>query len=46
MLEEDKLPFPPDTAEYVAEKIVEAVKSGEAEVFAHDWMMKSAKANP
>jgi short-subunit dehydrogenase len=33
--------FPPDTAEFVAEKIVEGIESGEAEIFAHDWMKKS-----
>lgn len=32
------LPQPPDTAEYAAEKILEAIESGEAEVFAHDFM--------
>lgn len=31
-------PPPPDTAEYVAGKILEAITSGEAEVLAHDWM--------
>lgn len=36
--EESKLPFPADTAEYVAQKIIEGLKSGEPEVFAHDWM--------
>lgn len=30
--------FPPDTAEFVAEKILEGIESGEAEIFAHDWM--------
>jgi short-subunit dehydrogenase len=29
---------PPDTAEYVAQKIVEGIESGEAEIFPHDWM--------
>jgi len=29
---------PPDTSEYVAEKILEAIESGAAEVYAHDWM--------
>src|ERR1035437_9963005 len=29
---------PPDAAEYVAEKILEAIKSGAAEIFVHDWM--------
>ena len=37
-------PFPPDTAEYAAEKVVEAVESGEGEVFAHDWMGKMGAA--
>jgi short-subunit dehydrogenase len=30
--------FPPDSAEYVAEKILAGIESGEAEIFAHDWM--------
>jgi len=29
---------PPDTSEYVAEKIQEAIESGSAEIYAHDWM--------
>lgn len=29
---------PPDTAAYVAEKIIETIESGEADVLAHDWM--------
>jgi short-subunit dehydrogenase len=29
---------PPDTAEYVAEKIREGIESGEAEIYVHDWM--------
>ena len=33
-------PSPPDTAEYIAQKIVEGIETGEAEVFAHDWMKK------
>lgn len=33
--------FPPDTAEFVAEKILEGIESGEAEIFAHDWMKNS-----
>ena len=28
----------PDTAEFVAEKILEVVKTGKAEQFTHDWM--------
>ena len=31
-------PFPADTAEYVAQKALEGMKAGEAEIFAHDWM--------
>lgn len=30
--------FPPDAVDYVAQKILEAIETGEAEVFAHDWM--------
>src|ERR1035437_2476061 len=29
---------PGDTAEYVAEKILEAIESEEAEIYVHDWM--------
>jgi short-subunit dehydrogenase len=36
-------PFPPDSAEYVAGKIAEAIKTGDAEVYAHDWMTKIGK---
>jgi short-subunit dehydrogenase len=39
-------PFPPDSAEYVAQKILEGMKNGEAEIFAHDWMKRGANANP
>lgn len=31
-------PRPPDSAEYIAEKILEGIKSGEAEIYAHEWM--------
>jgi short-subunit dehydrogenase len=31
---------PPDSAEYVAEKILEGIESGAAEIFVHDWMKK------
>ena len=34
-------PFKPDSAEYVAQKIVEGIQSGEAEIFAHDWMKRA-----
>jgi short-subunit dehydrogenase len=30
--------FPPDSADYVAGKILEGIISGEAEIFAHEWM--------
>jgi len=36
---------PPDTAEYVAKKILEGIKSEEAEIFAHDWMKNLPKRN-
>lgn len=36
--EEGGGPYPPDTAEFVAEKILEAVESGEAEIYVHEWM--------
>ncbi len=32
------LPHPPDNPEYIAEKILEGIKNGKAEIFAHDWM--------
>ena len=35
------LPFKPDTAEYVAQKIAEGIESGEAEIFVHDWMKRN-----
>jgi short-subunit dehydrogenase len=31
-------PPPADSAEYIAAKILGCIKSGEAEVYAHDWM--------
>jgi short-subunit dehydrogenase len=34
------IPFPPDTAEFVAGKILEGIESGAAEIFVHDWMKK------
>ena len=33
-------PSPPDTAEYVAQRILERIETGEAEIFAHEWMKK------
>jgi short-subunit dehydrogenase len=38
-------PFPPDTAEYTAQKIVEGIESGEAEIFTHDWIKQRAFGN-
>lgn len=32
---------PPDSAEFVAEKIIEGIKSGKAEIFVHNWMKKA-----
>ena len=32
--------FPPDSAEFVAEKIAGGIVSGEAEIFSHNWMKK------
>jgi short-subunit dehydrogenase len=31
-------PQPPDSPEFVANIIVDGIKSGEAEIYAHDWM--------
>jgi len=31
-------PYPPDSAEFVAGKIIEGIVSGDAEIFSHDWM--------
>ena len=39
-------PFPPDSAEYVAKKIVDGIESGDAEIFAHDWIKKRNQGNP
>ncbi|VVB67337.1 L-rhamnose 1-dehydrogenase (NADP(+)) [uncultured archaeon] len=36
-------PFPADTAEYVAQKVLEGIESGASEIFAHDWMKKMGK---
>jgi short-subunit dehydrogenase len=44
--EEEESNFqPPDSAEYVAEKIVEGIESEKAEVYVHDWMRKMASAS-
>ena len=39
-------PFSADTAEYMAQKILEGMKTSESEIFAHDWMKKRADAAP
>jgi short-subunit dehydrogenase len=44
--QEAPTPFPADSAEYVAKRILEGIESGEAEIFAHDWMKRRANANP
>ncbi len=33
-------PPPPDTAEFVAQKILDGIRSEAAEIFAHDWMKR------
>ena len=39
--EEDDSDFkPPDSAEYIAKKILEGIENEEAEIYAHDWMKK------
>jgi len=42
--EEDGAPFKPDTAEYVAQKIIEGIETGEAEIFVHDWMKRTSSS--
>jgi len=43
---EPRGPFPPDSADYAAQKIVEGIESGEAEIFAHDWIKNKARETP
>lgn len=31
---------PPDSADYIAEKIIKGIESGEASIYAHEWMKK------
>ncbi len=38
-----ELPHPPDTPEFVAGKILEAIRTGEAEVLPHEWMKEFGK---
>ena len=35
---------PPDSPEVVAEKILEGIKTGESEIFVHDWMKQMVSA--
>jgi len=39
---EQEAPFPADTAEFVAQKILEGIGTEEAEIFPHEWMKKLA----
>lgn len=39
-------PFPPDTADYAAQKIIEGIESEDAEIFSHDWIKKRTQGNP
>lgn len=41
--QEENIPFKPDSAEYVAQKILSGIESEEAEIFAHGWMKKQRK---
>jgi short-subunit dehydrogenase len=36
--DEDALPHPPDSAEYIARKILEGIEDDKPEIFAHQWM--------
>ncbi len=35
---EPRGPQPPDTADYTAQKILEGIEKGDAEIFTHDWL--------
>lgn len=41
--QEDNMSVSADTAEHVAQKILEGIETGEAEIFAHDWMKERRK---
>lgn len=41
--QEDNMSVSADTAEHVAQKILEGIETGEAEIFAHSWMRKRRK---
>lgn len=38
-------PFPADTAEYVAQRILDGIETEKAETFAHEWMDKTTRSN-
>lgn len=38
-------PHPPDPPEHIAEKILVAIKTGDAEIYAHDWMKNMGKGD-
>jgi short-subunit dehydrogenase len=37
-------PYPSDSAEFVAKKLVEGILTGEAEIYSHDWMKNRGRA--
>jgi short-subunit dehydrogenase len=37
--------YPPDGAEYTAEKIVEGIENGDAEIFTHEWLKQMARGH-
>jgi short-subunit dehydrogenase len=37
-------PYPPDSAEFVAERLVEGILSGEAKIFSHEWQRNPGRA--
>jgi hypothetical protein len=39
-IDKGSAPFPADTPEYVAQKILDGIGNSEAEIYAHDWMKK------
>ncbi|MGE5831904.1 MAG: SDR family NAD(P)-dependent oxidoreductase [Methanomicrobiales archaeon] len=36
-------PYPPDSAEFVAERLVEGILSGEAKIFSHEWQKSQGR---
>jgi len=43
---EPRGPFPPDTRRICCPEIVDGVESGEAEIFAHQWIKQMAQGKP